>query len=549
MKVFMWGEQAFFQVLGHMLSSHTLKLDQCPATIAPIRQLVLSEVSILNDQELFANVILRWKCLFRELRSQLISCNVSNGFGDFFQWYMSQQTSTVEDGETESALLKQLQDEEKLLQNSAKQTLQQMSETTYAVVQQNLSSNMIVVDYIFFVPLTECRLLEAYCVIFRPGHNPVIHHLDYNAIHKQAAIVTKLLSSTSNVAKANSELTILAQLLFPQALVEMLASETIDHLYISPDSDITLIPFDCLPVKLSLERVAPLFELVPVSIVSSLRKLVRHNVRSAGGVSENVTCTIIGNPNFNLAKNTGESSGVGKLINYLCDYLSISSAPSGPILEQLVYSEEEVSCISQCLQLHGFNTQLLVGDTATLYNVLSLDAPLLIHVSSHAYAARGQLRSAFRGNFFADLNCAAIALAGFNTFSKGNFKQLPADCGTAQLPPLALLSMKLQGTKLVFLSTCNSASGISPIQEAVDSLAEAFLAAGVETVIASLWSISDQLAGEISKAFYTKLVIPGTRPSEALVYVKKHFKKQDEEFYWSTYAAFACYGVDEPLVT
>ena len=272
-KVFTWGEQAFFQVLGHMLSSHALKLDQCPATIAPIRQLVLSEVSILNNQEFFANVILRWKCLFRELRSQLISCNVSNGFGDFFQWYMRQQTSVVKDKETEGALLKQLQDEEKLLQNSAKLTLQQMSKTTYKLVQQNLPITTIVVDYIFFVPLTECRMMEAFCVVLGTGpsgHNPVIHQLDYNAIHKQAAIVTKLLqSNTSNVAKANNELTILAQLLFPQALVDMLTSDTIDHLYISPDSDISLIPFDCLPVKVSSERVAPLFELVPVcSIVA-----------------------------------------------------------------------------------------------------------------------------------------------------------------------------------------------------------------------------------------------------------------------------------------
>lgn len=115
-------------------------------------------------------------------------------------------------------------------------------------------------------------MMEAFCVVLGTGpsgHNPIIHQLDYNAIYKQAAIVTKLLqSNTSNVAKANNELTILAQLLFPQALVDMLTSDTIDHLYISPDSDISLIPFDCLPVKVSSERVTPLFELVPVSIIS-----------------------------------------------------------------------------------------------------------------------------------------------------------------------------------------------------------------------------------------------------------------------------------------
>ena len=548
MKVFTWGEQAFFQVLGHMLSSHTLKLDQCAATIVPIRQLVLSQASSLNDQTLFADVILRWKCLFKELRSQLITCNISNGFGDFFQWYMKQQTSTVANSDTQTALLKQLQDEEKLLQDSAKPTLQQISKSSYALLQQNLPNKAIVIDYIFFVPLKECHLLEAYCVACKTGHNPIIYQLDYTAICKQAAMVTNLLQlNTSEVAKANNELAILAQLLFPEAVMQSLTTERIDHLYISPDSDITLIPLDSLPVKLGAEEIAPLFELFPVSIVSSPRKLLRHNPGSDKS-SKNGLCSIIGNPNFNLSKNTSTPSSVGKLINYLCDYFSISSPSTGPTIEQLQYSEEEVTSISKCLQSHGFNTKLLIGDTATLSNVLSLDTPLLIHVSSHAYVNNEQLRSPVRGNFFGDLNCAVIALAGFNTFSRGNFSQLPPNCGTAQLPPLAIFSMKLQGTKLVFLSTCNSASGTSPIQEAVDSLAEAFLTAGVETVIASLWPITDHSAAEISKVFYSKLITPGTRPSEALAYVKKHFKERDEKFYWSSYSAFVCYGVDKPLV-
>ena len=547
-KVFTWGEQAFFQVLGHMLSSHTLKLNQCPATIAPIRQLVLSEASVLSDPSLFANIVLRWKCLFKELRSQLIRCNVSNGFGDFFKWFMKQQTSTtVSDDDAEAALLKQLQDEEKLLQNSAKQTLQMMSETSYNGIQRSLPNQLIVViDYIFFVPLKECDLLEAHCVVFKTGHTPIICQLDYTAIHKQAAIVTKLLqSNTSDAGHANSELAILASLLFPQAVLEQLTSnERIDQLYISPDSDITLIPFDSLPVQFGSEKVTPLFELFPVSILSSVRKLLGHNDESVKVSKNPSVCSIIGNPNFNLSDETG----IGKLINYLCDYFSISTTPTGSIIEQLQYSEEEVTSISHSLQSNGFTTQLFVGDTATLSNVLSLDTPLLLHVSSHAYAASGQSRTAFRSNFFSDLSSAAVALAGFNTFCRGNLSHLPPDCGTAQLPPLAVLSMKLQGTKLVFLSTCSSASGVSPIQESVDSLAEAFLTAGVETVIASLWPIADHSAAEISKVFYSKLLTPDTRPSEALACAKKHFKRQDDNSSWSSYAAFACYGIDRPFV-
>ena len=195
---------------------------------------------------------------------------------------------------------------------------------------------------------------------------------------------------------ANSELAALAKLLLPQALVERLtSSESINHLYISPDSDITLVPFDCLPVKLSLGTTVPLFELLPVSIVSSVKKLLRRDTGSCQS-SKDAICTLIGNPNFNLSN---ESSTVGKLISYLCDYFSVSSIPSGPILEQLQYSEDEVTSISHCLQSRGFTTQLLVGDNATLSNVLSLNAPQLIHISSHAYATSGQPRNAFRGNF------------------------------------------------------------------------------------------------------------------------------------------------------
>ena len=53
LKVFRKGEQAFFQVLGHMLSSNMLMLDQCPATLAPMRQRVLCEASTLKEHELF----------------------------------------------------------------------------------------------------------------------------------------------------------------------------------------------------------------------------------------------------------------------------------------------------------------------------------------------------------------------------------------------------------------------------------------------------------------------------------------------------------------
>ena len=339
-----------------------------------------------------------------------------------------------------------------------------------------------------------------------------------------------------------AELTFLSQVLFPQPLLDILSSGDVDHLYISPDSAISQIPFDSLPVQLGSD-VFLLFEQFSVSVLSSLRKLLTYSDAEAACDSK---CVLIGNPNYSLCKHDSKSFSIEAIINSVCDYFNIS--PAMPAVEQLVHSQDEVDSVSCCLQSHSLSTCLLVRDEATLSRVLSLHTPQLIHISSHAQHIMDHPQAAFRGNYFSDLNTAAIILSGYNTFCRKNFQQLPTECGPALLPPLAIMSMKLQGTKLVFLSTCNSAAGTAVVQEAVNSLAEAFLTAGVQTVIATLWPIADQQGAIISKLFYNKLVTPGVRPSEALAYAKKTLKQQDESSYWSNYAAFICYGLDKPFV-
>ena len=554
LKVFRKGEQAFFQVLGHMLSSNTLMLDQCPATIAPMRQLVLSEASILKENGLFVDVVLRWKCLFKEFRSQLIRQNSGKIFTAFFQWHMACETSkkaASDEDATQAALLGQMEKEEKLLQTSAKSILAEMSKTSYEVIQRNIADGVTIIDYIFFAPLRENPLLDAYCVIVEKNGCPIICELDYKAVQNQAAVVAQLLLSQSSTTqeKINAELSLLARVLFPQELLDILASGKVTKLYISPDSDIAHIPFDSLPVNLSgSDTEIPLFENFSVSILSSMRKLLSSDiVTDSGKQAQEQVCSIIGNPNFDLCTPADSSSTVDKLITFICGYFSISP-PSGPTVEQLEHSKDEVDFISSHLQSHGFATESITGDDATLHKILSLQSPLLIHVSSHAHAQGTEGRSvqAFRGSFFDDLKSAAIALAGFNTFKRKQLDQLPQDCGPAQLSPLAIFSMKLKGTKLVFLSACSSAAGKAPIQEAVDSLAEAFLTAGAETVIAALWPVADKTAADISKIFYEKVTVPGTLPSNALTHAKKIIMK-DSFDYWSSCAAFVCYGIDKPL--
>ena len=77
----------------------------------------------------------------------------------------------------------------------------------------------------------------------------------------------------------------------------------------------------------------------------------------------------------------------------------------------------------------------------------------------------------------------------------------------------------------------------------MDSLAEAFLTAGAETVIAALWPFRDKPAADISKLFYEKVTVPDTRPSDALTHAKKTMMECDFESYWLYCAAFICYEI------
>ena len=482
--------------------------------------------------------------------------------GDFFQWYTEQKTSTSEQmyKNTNDALLEHMEKEKVVLLRHAVPTLNALSKQSYASVQECLGEGEAVLDYIFFSTFQENDLLEAYCVFFERAGTPVTCILDYRALHRLAGILSVGLSkmrkekvSKLMEARVKLDMSCLAQILLPQPLHDVLASGRITHLYISPDRDISQLPLASL--LLNHDSGAPdqakLSERMSISILSSSRQLLRQQTTDQLFYSKtkNVEsfstreCCIVANPNFDLQKPADQLPYFSGFVEAFCKIFGISSPKK--LADKLQNSEQEAEFICFCLEASNFPVRMLSGDDAILSNILAINNPLLLHISSHA-ASTPQV-STYRGNFFTDLD-SAILLAGYNTFVKEQFGQLVPDAGMGLLPALAVHSMKLKGTRLVFLSTCVSAIGTSPAQESLANLVEPFLAAGAETVIATLWSVEDESAAELSKYFYNKLRNPGVRPSQALAYAKQCMQSDQVSLLRSTSGAFACYGLDWPLV-
>jgi CHAT domain-containing protein len=94
--------------------------------------------------------------------------------------------------------------------------------------------------------------------------------------------------------------------------------------------------------------------------------------------------------------------------------------------------------------------------------------------------------------------------------------------------------------ELTTLSACDSGVGKLQGEEGVSDLAEAFLAAGSKTVVASLWSADDTFASALMERFYQRLA-QGETTSSALRGAKldmlTRYGEQVSPFYWAAFVA------------
>lgn len=100
-------------------------------------------------------------------------------------------------------------------------------------------------------------------------------------------------------------------------------------------------------------------------------------------------------------------------------------------------------------------------------------------------------------------------------YSQLLFAPEPADPSRGLLYSGDLLSVRLPRTDLVVLASCQSAVGRISRTEGVENLARPFLAAGVPSLVGTLWGVKDQSTADFFLRFYSHLS-QGDRPAQAL---------------------------------
>lgn len=91
---------------------------------------------------------------------------------------------------------------------------------------------------------------------------------------------------------------------------------------------------------------------------------------------------------------------------------------------------------------------------------------------------------------------------------------------------------------LVTVAACQTALGHWGYADDLAGIAQAFLAAGARTVVASLWSVADEQACQLVTALYRK-VFEGLTPSTALAQIQREAHRAGTSpYYWATFGVY-----------
>jgi CHAT domain-containing protein len=182
-----------------------------------------------------------------------------------------------------------------------------------------------------------------------------------------------------------------------------------------------------------------------------------------------------------------------------------------------------------------YRVSLLNGTEAKKAVFVGLKAPTILHLATHGF----YLDETGHGDENADpvdaLARSGLALANVNLAAQG--VRLP-DGDDGILTALEVLSLNLNGTRLVTLSACETGVGMIEPGEGVHGLVRSFREAGASAVVATLWPIADDATSAFMQRFYRRLVDGGEDARTALRNTQIEFlqtKAWADPLYWAPF--------------
>ncbi len=313
----------------------------------------------------------------------------------------------------------------------------------------------------------------------------------------------------------------------------------VNHIIISPDSNLNLIPFAALVD----ENNRYLIETYKITYLTTGRDLIRLQLE----YSHKQPPVIIANPDYDKP---GEPTTVAVSNTRGMNQLSRGVEMSFAALPGTAEEAEVIAPLLSDVLLSDI--EVLTGSKATENAIKQLQAPKILHIATHGFFLPNLPRveldnpielaseSSPQNTRIQEnpLIRSGLALAGFNPRESGEEDGV--------LTALEVANLRLRGTKLVVLSACETGLGSVENGEGVYGLRRAFVLAGAESQLMSLWKVNDQATKDLMIKYYQGLLENQGR-SEAWRQVQLEMLNSGQyqhPYYW---AAFVPVGDWSPM--
>lgn len=276
--------------------------------------------------------------------------------------------------------------------------------------------------------------------------------------------------------------------------------------YYSPDGIYSLMN----PETFKIDNSTYVIDYFDIHTLTNTKELVS---KQHDETTENKTLSIVANPNF-YPENYTNYKGVSKLPGTDTESNTIVSIAND-----------------------AFETVVLKEREALEHNVKQIDNPTILHFATHGYFK--PIKTERKNSALNIIQDNSLLKSGLILTEGGQLldNHLPEDYNLSDglLTSYEVLNMKLDKTDLVILSACETGLGTGDIGEGVYGLQKAFLVAGANNVIMSIFKVSDIVAVEFMKTYY-ELLLEYNDKRKALLETKKRVRlAHPEPFYWGSF--------------
>lgn len=290
------------------------------------------------------------------------------------------------------------------------------------------------------------------------------------------------------------------------------------RLFLCPDANLNFLSFAAL-LESDGRFVA---EKYPITYIGSARDLAK---KPSGEISKSIA--LIANPQFDATAQNAKTT----------DLLAMRSAEAdvfGSIaLPPLPGTEAEASSLQALASEKGWQTKSYLGSDATETSVRNTKKPGVLHLATHGFylnsftppgpeGSRGMsvvgVKETAEDKKKKDkgvdpMRASGVAFTGAQqTLTSWSQKKAPNPETDGVLTAEEVGALRLDGTWLVTLSACETGVGEARSGEGVFGLRRAFMIAGAENLLMTLWPVADETTAKIMTDFYKEAFATGDAP-------------------------------------